>query len=28
MLIPPLTVAENYAIGQTAQLKLWSRREF
>jgi ABC-type uncharacterized transport system ATPase subunit len=28
MLIPPMTVAENYAIGQTAQLKLWSRREF
>jgi general nucleoside transport system ATP-binding protein len=28
MLIPPLTVAENYAIGQTALLKLWSRREF
>jgi general nucleoside transport system ATP-binding protein len=28
MLIPALTVAENCAIGQTAQLKLWSRREF
>ena len=28
MLIPALTVAENYAIGQTGQLKLWSRREF
>jgi ABC-type uncharacterized transport system ATPase subunit len=28
MLIPPLTVAENYAIGQTRQLHLWSPREF
>ena len=28
MLIPPLTVAENYAIGQTSQLHLWSPREF
>jgi general nucleoside transport system ATP-binding protein len=28
MLIPPLTVAENYAIGQTRQLNLWSPREF
>src|SRR5262245_50996 len=28
MLIPPLTVAENYAIGQTSQLHLWSAREF
>jgi simple sugar transport system ATP-binding protein len=28
MLIPPLTVAENYAIGQTGQLHLWTAREF
>jgi general nucleoside transport system ATP-binding protein len=28
MLIPPMTVSENYAIGQSGQLKLWSRREF
>jgi simple sugar transport system ATP-binding protein len=28
MLIPPLTVAENYAIGQTSLLKAWSPREF
>ena len=28
MLIPPMTVSENYAIGQTGQLKPWSRREF
>ena len=28
MLIPPLTVAENYAIGQTNLLHIWSPREF
>jgi ABC-type uncharacterized transport system ATPase subunit len=28
MLIPALTVAENYAIGQTGQFQLWSRRKF
>ena len=28
MLIPTLTVAENYAIGQTSQMHLWSAREF
>jgi general nucleoside transport system ATP-binding protein len=28
MLIPPLTVAQNYAIGQTSLFKTWSPREF